>query len=203
MKMILDGGFWSEECLLSLHSICEAFTVGMPIHLKISENILKTYGRGIEKYENELIRHHIYCIPVNTEIYGVSGRVLLYYDSWTHLNQCVELSNHIDKLQAELKTLKRYPKSKLRRYSPYFVLTKHNHDSGFDYTIDADMKSTASDILDYYCAKDVDEKLFSQIKVDMDGSRIRTHNEKTAGGKTLVTFIAYVIQSYLLNKLTN
>ena len=35
VKMILDGGFWSEECLLSLHSICEAFTVGMPIHLNL------------------------------------------------------------------------------------------------------------------------------------------------------------------------
>ena len=146
---------------------------------------------------------------------------MLYYDSWTHLNQCVELSNHIDKLQAELKTLKRYPKSKLRRYSPYFVLTKHDHDSGFDYTIDADkvetarknkgyflifstdMKSTASDILDYYHAKDVDEKLFAQIKVDKDGSRIRTHSEETTDGKTFVTFIACVIRSYLLNKLTN
>jgi len=65
------------------------------------------------------------------------------------------------------------------------------------------MKSTASDILDYYRAKDVDEKLFAQIKVDMDGSRIRTHSEETTDGKTFVTFIACVIRSYLLNKLTN
>jgi|GEM_PF-6851891 len=65
----------------------------MPIHLKISEKILNTYGRSIEKYENELIRHHIYCIPVNTEIYGVSGRVLLYYDSWMHVAKILNIED--------------------------------------------------------------------------------------------------------------
>jgi hypothetical protein len=33
--MILDGGFWSEECLSSLHALCDAFTVGLPAHLQI------------------------------------------------------------------------------------------------------------------------------------------------------------------------
>jgi len=36
----------------------------------------------------------------------------------------------------------------------------------------------------------------------MDGNRIRTHNEKTTDGKTFVTFIACVLRSYMLTKLT-
>lgn len=55
--------------------------------------------------------------------------------------------------------------------------------------------------MDNYRAKDADEKLFAQIKVEMDGSRIRTHNEATTDGKTFVTFIACVIRAYMLNKL--
>lgn len=220
VKMILDGGFWSEECLTGLQGFCDAFTVGMPIYLKESERILAAHGADIEKYKNELTRHHIYCVPVNAEIYGVPGRILIYYDSYNHLNQCIEMSNHINRLKAELAALARYPKSKLSRYTPYFLLTKHEQDSGFDYTVDTDkvekmrkskgyflifstdMESSPSDILDHYRAKDADEKLFAQIKVDMEGARIRTHNEETTEGKTFVTFIACVIRSYLLNKLS-
>ena len=63
------------------------------------------------------------------------------------------------------------------------------------------MESSPADILWYYRAKDIAEKLFSQIKVDMDGNRIRTHNEHTTDGKTFVTFIACAIRAYLLNRL--
>jgi transposase len=74
---------------------------------------------------------------------------------------------------------------------------------GFFLLFSTDMESTPSDILYHYRAKDADEKLFSQIKVEMDGNRIRTHSSETTEGKTFVTFIACVIRSYMLNKLSN
>jgi transposase len=222
VKMILDGGFWSEECFKNLHGCCDAFTVGMPLFLKESEHILCNHSHDIESYANALPRHHhIYCVPVDDEIYGIPGRVLIYYDSYNHLAQCTEMSGTIERLKAELASLKRYPKSKLSRYTPYFFLTKHEHDNGFDYRINSeqielmrkakgyflifstDMHASPADILEYYRAKDADEKLFAQIKVDMDGNRIRTHNEATTDGKTFVTFIACVIRAYMLSKLAN
>jgi transposase len=108
----------------------------------------------------------------------------------------------------------------LKRYTPYFVLTKHEKDSGFDFVVDVDKvektrkskgyflifstdrESSPDDILYHYRAKDVAEKMFSQIKCDMEGNRIRTHNEQTTDGKTFVTFIACVIRSHMLNKLS-
>ena len=220
VKMVLDGGFWSEECLCSLKDFCCAFTLGMPLYLKESEKILAAHGQGIEKYVNELSKHHIYCVPVHTQVCGIPGRVLLYYDPQNHLNQCAQLSSYINRLKEELKTLKRYPKGKRSRYTPYFVLTKHEQDSGFDYHVDeqkvesirklkgfflifsTDMESSAQDILEYYRAKDADEKIFAQIKAHMDGNRIRTHNEQTTDGKTFVTFIACVIRAYFQNRLS-
>jgi transposase len=220
VKMILDAGFWSEECFKSLHVHCDAFTIGMPLFLKESERILLTHGQDIEKYANELSRHHhIYCVSVDAEIHGIPGRVLIYYDSYNHLNQCTEMSETIERLGAELAALKRYPKNKLSRYAPYFIVTRHEQDNGFDYRVDSekieimrkakgyflifstDMQASPADILEHYRAKDADEKLFAQIKVEMDGSRIRTHNEATTDGKTFVTFIACVIRAYMLNKL--
>lgn len=219
VKMILDGGFWSKECFSGLHDCCEAFTVGMPTFLKESEKIIEEYGKGIESYANELPKRNVYCVPINYEIFGIKGRVLLYYDSYSHVNQCGELSETIDRLKSELSCLKRYPKNNIQKYSRYFILTKHDQDSGFDYIVDndkveklrnakgyflifsTDMQSSPADILGHYRAKDADEKLFSQIKVDMDGNRTRTHTEATTDGKIFVTFIACVIRSYMLGKL--
>ena len=132
---------------------------------------------------------------------------------------CNELSENINRLKAELSTFKRYPKNKLKRYEPYFTLTKHKQGSGFDYEVDTekvekirkskgfflifttDMESTPEDTLYHYRAKDAVEKLFDQIKCDMDGNRIRTHSEQTTDGKVFATFIACVIRSFLLRKL--
>jgi transposase len=158
---------------------------------------------------------------VDTVVENVPGKVFLYFDSQSHVHLCNELSEYINKLKAELASLKRYPKSKLKRYEPYFVISKHGEDSGFDFHVDVDkienirkrkgyflifstdMESTPEDTLYHYRAKDAVEKLFDQIKCDMEGNRIRTHNEQSTDGKIFVTFIACVIRTYLLNKLTS
>jgi len=220
VKIVVDGGFGDENCFSALHDLCSSFIVGLPPNLQESQNLLADHCEGIASYENELHIPYTYCVPVETVIRSVSGKVLLYFDAQNHLHLCNELSEHINRLNAELAVLKRYPKSKLKRYEPYFVITKHENDSGFDYYVDiekvnnarkrkgffmiftTDMEATPEDTLFHYRAKDVIEKLFDQIKCDMDGNRIRTHNEQTTDGKVFVTFIACVLRTYLLTKLT-
>ena len=219
IKIVVDGGFCDEKCFAGLHDFCDSFIIGLPSYLKESQRILASSGDNIASYANELNVPHTYCIPVNAVIQNVSGKVLLYFDAWNHIHLCNELSERIDRLKAELAALKRYPKSKLKRYEPYFTITKHEDDLGFDYSVDAskvdnvrkykgfflifttDMEATPEDTLYHYRAKDAIEKLFDQIKSDMEGNRVRTHNEQTTDGKVFVTFIACVIRSYLLNKL--
>jgi transposase len=217
VKMVMDGGFWDENCLVSLQGLCEAYTVGLPAHLKESQQILATFGSGIENYANKIGIPHTYCIPIDTTVWGVKGKVFLYFDSLSHAHLSNEMSEMIDRLGAELSNLTRFPKSKLKRYSAYFNITKK--DAGFEYLIDVekvekvrrqkgfylifttDMNANAEDTLQHYRAKDVVEKLFDQIKCDMDGNRIRTHNEDTTDGKVFVTFIACIIRTLLLEKL--
>ena len=220
VKIVVDGGFGDENCFTSLRDFCSSFIVGLPPNLLESQNILTAHGEGIACYENELNVPYTYCVPVETVIRSVSGKVLLFFDAQNHMHLCNELSEHINRLNAELAALKRYPKSKLNRYEQYFVITKHENDSGFDYSVDlekvnnarkrkgffmiftTDMDATPEDTLFHYRAKDVVEKLFDQIKCDMEGNRIRTHNEQTTDGKVFVTFIACVIRTYLLSKLS-
>ena len=220
VKMVFDGGFWDGGSFGDIAAMCESFFVGMPMHLKESQKMLEGHGGGVMKYANELDSTHVYCVSAGMEISGVPGRAFLYFDSWNGLHLCGELSEHINRLKAELSATKRYPKSKLCRYTPYFIITKHANGNGFDYAVDVDKvekarkskgffmifstdaESTPENVLAQYRAKDAVEKLFAQIKCDMDGGRIRTHNERTTDGKTFVTFIACVIRSYMLNKLS-
>jgi transposase len=219
VKMILDGGFWSEPCIKALSKACVAFTVGLPASQDIARGAIAALGSSIDSYANQISAEGLFCAEAIQTIFGVNGRVLLFYDERNHSFLCEAFSEKLDRLQAELSALKRYPKSKLKRYTDYFDITKHASDSGFDYAfrvkdIDrmrkdkgffllftTDMESPAADIYYYYRAKDADEKIFSQIKVDMTGSRSRTHNEETTDGKAFVTFIACAIRSYLLSSL--
>jgi transposase len=217
VKMVLDGGFWDEDCFSGLCGLCDAFMAGMPASLAESKRILESHAHGIENYANRLSIPHTYCVSIETEVWGVSGKALLYFDSLSHVQLCDALAENVNRLSAELAGLKRYPKSKLNRYKPYFAITKK--DCGFDYAIDAekvdksmkhkgfflifttDMDSTPEDTLRHYRAKDAAEKMFDQIKCDMDGGRIRTHNERTTDGKVFVIFVACIIRSYLQQKL--
>lgn len=220
VKMVLDGGFWGKEALKNLNDLCEAFSVGMPTSLKESEKAIAESGQNIAQYINELGNHRTYCVQKEAEIDGIKGKILLYFDAQNQVTRCKDLSEYIERLKAELLRLKRCPRSKLSRFAPYFKITKHPDDGGFDFEVDVekveelrknkgyflifstDAAGTPDDILDYYRAKDADEKIFAQIKVHMDGSRIRTHNESTTDGKTFVTFIACVLRSYMMSKLT-
>lgn len=219
VHLFMDGGFWSGDCIRTLDHECDAFTLGMPAYLTDAEQAIEQCRGQIEKYANELPGYHIYCMELPVTLYGVAGKILVYYDPWSHVNLCSELSDSIARMEAELKKCKRYPKSRLKYFNRYFRVTKHESDSGFHYEVDIekieklrknkgffllftnDMESSASSQLYYYRAKDADEKLFAQIKVDMDGRRMRTHKEQTTDGKTFVTFIACVIRSYMLEKL--
>jgi hypothetical protein len=219
VKMILDGGFWAEECLKSLAGACDAFTIGLPASLDISKDMIANLGPGIAGYSNKVGSGELFCARSELCHCGVAGRILLFYDERNHLLLCEALSEKIDRLKAELSALKRYPKSKLKRYSDYFDIMKHKDGSGFDFCAKAqeidrirknkgffllfttDMTSSPADIHYYYRAKDADEKIFDQIKIDMAGARIRTHSEETTDGKTFVTFIACLIRSYLLGRL--
>ena len=220
IKLVVDGGFSGTECFNSLQNLCDSFIIGLPAHLKESQNILESHGDNIATYSNEINVPYTYCVSTDAVVGGVAGKAMLYFDSQNHIHLCNELSELINRLKAELATLKRYPKSKLKRYEPYFIITKHEKGSGFDYCVDAtkvdnlrkrkgyflifttDMTATPEDTLYHYRAKDVIEKLFAQIKCDMDGNRARTHNEQTTDGKVFVTFIACIIRTYLLSKLT-
>ena len=160
--------------------------------------MLKSHSQGIEKYANKLSDKDIYCVDKYFEYYGTSGRLMLFYDPMNHAQLCNEMSERIRSLSAELSGLKRYPANRLKRYTQYFRITRHADDSGFDFAVDADKVDLSrqykgfflifstdngishDNVLYHYRAKDAAEKLFDQLKVDMQGANQRGMYQKNA-----------------------
>lgn len=219
IKLILDGGFFDKKCLKSIKKYCDSFTVGMPTHLKEAKLILNEHREGIDSYTYEIDKH-TYAKSIDITMFGMSGRIIVFYDALNRVFLCDDLSAYIERLVDELESLKKYPASKLSRYKPYFTLTKHEDGVGFDYVLDfdkvedarknkgffllftTDMISSPADLLYYYRAKDADEKIFSQIKTDLGNRRFRTHNKNTTDGKSFLMFISCILRTYLLKQLS-
>jgi transposase len=219
VKLVLDGGFISKDCFVSLDKLCFDFTIAIPSKFKISRDMIKARGKSINNCANKLPKQEIFCVQHPTAIYGVDGKLMLYFDQQNHAILCKELSDWIERLADELSALKRFPVINLKRYAKYFIINKNDDGSGFNFEVNnkavnelrklkgffllftTDMTAKPEDSLYFYRAKDADEKLFVQIKVDMKGDRVITHNENTTRGKIFVTFIALVIRAYMLGKL--
>lgn len=219
VKLIMDGGFWGAEALRTLQGYA-AFTIGMPCHFKEARQVIQDHSQGVESYEFKTDFPFTFCREIKKTIHNVPGKVMLFYNSEHHANLTQEMHEYVDRLNIEISQLVRYPKSKLKRYEKYFKVTKHADGPGFDYEIDArkvdeqasgkgffliftnDMESTPDETLYFYRAKDMDEKIFAQIKNYMDGNRIRTHTEETTEGKTFVVFLATILRTYLYAKLS-
>jgi hypothetical protein len=122
VKLVLDGGFISEECFKSLNDACKAFTIGIPSSLNISRKMIAAHIAGIDRYANKLEEQEIFCIEQAASVHGVGGKLILYFDPQSHAQLCRELSERIEQLSAGLSALKRYPKNKLTRYSKYFTI---------------------------------------------------------------------------------
>jgi transposase len=218
VKLVLDGGFCDGPRLKELRSSGHVFTVGTPISLNEAKIYVHGYGKGINKASNKLRRHPEYCVSVPTEFMGVDGRIIICFNEAMHSDMTASLIEKVDKLEEKLKGMKRTPKKGMKAYEKYFKVSKtengfhceRKHDvidaeaemAGYFLLFSTDMESEVEDLLYFYRAKDIDEKMFCQLKVHIDGSRLRIHNSRTMSGKMFVIFIALIIRSCMFNNLS-
>ena len=209
--LVADGGFFFEKCFKSLKKHMKSFTVGMPLERNVSKKIVDSVMNDIHSYKYRVPEFHIQCVEVSDKIYRTKGRVLVYYDQGKADDENSSLDKKIAEYANELKALARLPRAK--KYKKYFKLTAHENDKGFDFEIDADKvdsiikyhgyflifttnkEFSPGEVLHHYREKDVDEKMFFQIKNPMRGKRAKTHSLETTEGKMFVTFIATIIRT--------
>lgn len=218
--LFADAGFFYGKCFKSLFSCMKSFTIGMPMDRTQSKELVDRVASDIMSFEYAIKEFHVQCMECKKRIYGVDGRVLIIYRREKASDQYKDLDNLINEYETELSEMHQIP-SNAKKYKRYFTLTPHKNDPGFDYSIDSkkinkivkyfgynllftnNEDMTPCEILRHYNEKDVDEKLFFQIKDTMGGKRAYTHNDETTDGKEFVLFIATILRSVMHNKLAH
>lgn len=219
IKLVLDGGFFIENCFKTFFNQKLDVTIGMSSHRKEIDTIKKQcldIGRD-PKYK--VPHHNVYSMSTEKKIYDLDGKIVCYYDPMKAAELEIERYELIERLTLELSEIKKYDVEKLKKFFTYFTITPNKNNLGFTYEVNneavkklkendgyfyifsTEKDTTSKEILERYRSKDIIEKLFSQIKLGMNGRRTRTHTTSTSDGKIFAVFIASIIRTEMLNKL--
>lgn len=223
VRLVMDGGFFDDERLKQLSQTGHIFTVGMPSTLKTSKKLLDEHRSKIHDIRNRTRFTSNYAIIIDKTVQGIKGRVLIGLNTRTQDLMMESMKKDIEKREQELrdKKIKKYDTViKKKRYTELFEI-KPDEEGGYTYALkeDAvyeisknygyflvftiDTEATADEILYYYREKDVDEKMFYQLKDYMECNRLHTHMQQTTDGKLFTLFVALIVRSYVYNKLSS
>lgn len=219
--IVMDGGFFDEKRIKELYSTGLTFTVGMPSTLDKSKELLEEHRDEIHLMKNKTSYASNYAAMYDANIYGIDGRVMIGLNTQTQDLMMETLKKDIDKREKELKDkkIKKYSTViKKTRYTDLFEIIKEG-ENGYTYRLKedeiqekannygyflvftTDTQASADDILYYYREKDIDEKMFYQLKNYEELNRLRTHNQKTTDGKIFNLFVSPIIRNYMQQKL--
>lgn len=220
--IVMDGGFFDKEKIKKLKDYLPKFTVGMPSHLEQSKELIEQYINEIYNIAHSNFYESNYALITETEVFGIREHVMIGLNTQTRDLITSSLMKDIEKREKELqdKKIKKYETviSK-KRYTELFDIEKLNEKDytfkrnqqkiaeiaknyGYYLIFTTDKELSANDILYYYREKDVDEKMFYQLKDYMNARRMHTQNQETTNGKIFVLFIALIIRCAMYQKLS-
>ena len=220
MRFVMDRGFYSAENLKFLTEKGYRFVIALP-------GSLRYCGELIKKYRNEIVNRSETMLGVGlpygksyetTEL-GFRMKVHLYYDPDKAAQESRAFYELLERQENDLKTMEKPPDRNLH-YDKYFFINRskdgklgyiRNHKAideqlnkcGFFLIAETDFKKTTVEILNIYRNRDVVEKSFDNLKNGIDMKRLHCHNYETLKGKVFVSFVALVIRSYMLQKLSD
>lgn len=221
IQVVMDGGFFDAKKLRELTDEGLICTVGMPIYSKLSRDYVDQFGQDLYNPCYLLNYSGTYGkILEGQEVLGLQGRVFigLCVKSREMLND--DLNAKIERYTMELRGIAKYQTAvRQTKYTNLFDIEMADDGKHFTFSLNREKELSArkyfgyfliftqdplaspDDILRAYREKDLDEKMFYDIKVYMQGRRPRTHRQETFQGKYFAVLIALILRTWLKRKL--
>ena len=217
-RFIMDRGFYSKDNLQYLVKGGYRFIIALPTSLKYCRELIEKHGQEIVNRSEYLLGMGLpYGKAFETTELDFRMKVHLFYDPEKALHEAAELYALLDAQENELRSMEEPPDKKLH-YDKYFYINRskdgklgfiRNHNAidaelrqcGFYLIGETDFKKTTAEILQIYRRRDAIEKSFDNLKNGLDMKRLRSHTSESAQGKLFVSFIALIIQAYMLKHL--
>lgn len=222
---ILDRGFFSTANIIEMNDKdCNIdFIQPLPFSLKKAKDLVKEHKRKLKKldtaflYNNEILNYIKSSVNFENDNFDAH----LFYNEKAEMDvrhNLLSILFEIEKKQKDktfnnLKQWLDYKDNNItEKYRDFFKWNKttkkaerniRNINSSLSrsgYYIMATNKTGMSydDVLTHYRNKDLVEKVFDVLKNEMDGKRLRTHNDHTTTGKLFIVFISLVIYSEII-----
>jgi transposase len=222
---ILDRGFFSTDNIIRISQgpLKIRFIQPLPFSLKKVKQLIKTHKKALHditnnfRFNDELLSHIKSQVQLNDRTYPVH----IFLNEKAELDQRQLLMKKLMEIEEKVIQGKKFASQKealifkenniaqayqvfftytrgsgmLERNTPrikekiarfaYFVLAT-NHDFGRE------------DILTKYRNKDQVEKVFDLLKNEMDGTRLRAHNQYNTEARLFIKFLSLIIQSEII-----
>ncbi len=209
LHLLAEGSYFNSKDFRLLRGYFKSFTVRMPLDKKKSRELIdRVFPRTDWQY-----------MEFKETVYGVKGRVLIFYDEEMAEEERLDLEDVIDYYREELESTERYPGK--RKYEPYFIVTRHEDDMGFDFSLNdqkvEEMRKsqgfslffttndfmTPEEILSGYKEKDEMQELYLGEFAWLTWGYARPLSPEASEGKGLVTFLGSIIKSKMQNALSS
>lgn len=220
IRYVMDRGFYSAENLRLLVEEGHRFVIALPGSLKYCHELIgKHRAELVNVSKNRIGNKHLYGMKAECTELGFRMNVHIFYDPEKAFHESEALYELLDRQENDLAHMEEPPDRKLH-YDKYFFInrskdgklgyTRNNQAideelgrCGFFLIAETDFKKTTAEILDIYRRRDMVEKNFDNLKNGLDFKRVRTHNPEVLHGKIFVSFLALIVRSYMVNRLSD
>jgi len=221
---VLDCGFFSKTNINELANPDNKFRFIMPMShtTNVSKQIIKKYGKQISSpetavlFRNEVVHHQKTNITYdknNLDVHIFLNQEVRLDTETRFLTMILEFEQkHKQKKIATLKEFSEFKNAeiplKIREFYKWSKtnlcieknmkqIKKELNKSGCFLLTTNDKEIDGLDVLNYYRKKDIIEKVFDNIKNEIDTNRLRTHTQVNTEGKLFVKFLTAILYSII------
>jgi len=219
---ILDRGFFSTSNMLNMNKQDAKINFIQPLSfsLKKTKDLIKEHKRELKSnnsafsYNEEILNHLKSTVSFGDDNFDAH----LFFNEKAELDirhnflfTILEMEKKISKIEFQTNKdwinyknnniLEKYRdyfkwnKSKSKAERNLFTINAHLSRSGYYVMATNKQELKKEEVLSHYRNKDLVEKIFDMMKNEMDGKRLRTHNDHTTVGKIFLLFITSIIIS--------
>ena len=220
ITLILDKGFYSQYNLNEFSKNQTNFIISAPFTSKSIENLINKHEKNLNLLKNsfKLKNKIMYGIKDTAQIGDEIYHAYIYLDEKRKVDEVenfISLLIEYEEKVKEKKILKKeiledFLNNNFAQWKRYFKIINENEycileriEENINETISrkgkivilSNKELPISDILNLYREKDKIEKCYDNIKNELDGKRIKIHNDYTLKGKLFLNFISVILYS--------
>jgi transposase len=218
VRFVMDKGFYSHNNMREMLQKGVKFAVSMPFTTKLAKSLADGSRKGINSAIKSFVINDdvIYADTARIQIGGKNVTAFIYYNERQYIDAKESILKRIARLEQILKE-KRLVPSTIKDVTLKFLKIRHSKKGliihrdekkieeilkykGFNIIISNDFRD-AQEVLHLYRSKDSVEKVFDNMKNELDLKRLRVHSDDAMRGRIFLCFIALILYAWLDKKM--